>query len=324
MLVCLGYCLVWRRRAVAAALAVAAAGVTLAVWGVRRDRLSAPSVVELFRGNSHFGMLQVLDVKGASRRYFLNDYLSQNIYDPDLKQSATLFSHVFNALANAYTTNIQDVLCIGLGVGFVPMDFAGRGANVDVVEINPAVIPVAVRYFDFYPDKVHVFLGDGRCHLNQCTNRYDVVILDAFLGDSMPWHLMTREAFSAMRRALRPGGTLLVNSFGGLDAKGDFLAASLAKTLQAVFRQVRVHSCGSGEMFFVAADRADLVMARPPDLSSVHPSLRDSVERTCAGLVQTQPGHGRVLTDDYNPVDFFDAGNREALRRTLALSIKNL
>ena len=60
------------------------------------------------------------------------------------------------------------------------------------------------------------------------------MVLDAFLGDSSPSHLMSREAFTAMRRCLKPGGTLVINSFGELDAFNFFFTGSLDKTLKSV------------------------------------------------------------------------------------------
>src|SRR5678815_3112364 len=116
-----------------------------------RDR-----VKEIFQGNSHFGRLQVLDRRDGKGRLYLNDNLIQNTYDPITKQSASSFTYLLSGLARAYTTNIQDVLCIGLGVGIVPMDFAHRGVNVDVVEINPSVVPVAERFFDLDVSKIQL------------------------------------------------------------------------------------------------------------------------------------------------------------------------
>ena len=75
------------------------------------------------------------------------------------------------------------------------------------------MVPVAVRFFDLEPDKLHITIDDGRHFLNRCHKQYDTIVLDAFLGDSSPSHLMTREAFAAMRRVLRPGGTLVINAF---------------------------------------------------------------------------------------------------------------
>lgn len=281
-------------------------------------------VTELFRGNSHFGVLQVLDRSDGGCRFYLNDSLVQNTYDPVRKLSVSHFTYALAGLARAYTTNISDVLCIGLGVGIVPMEFARQGARVDVVEINPAVVPVAVRFFDLETNRLHLTLDDGRHFLNRCRSQYDVVVLDAFLGDSSPSHLMTREAFASIRRVLRPGGTLVINSFGNLETEQDFFTASLNQTLKAVFRSVMMHTSGDGGIFFAASDRPSLEFAHPPDLANVHPEVLEETRATYAGLVDTLPGHGRVLTDDYNPVEFYDARNREDLRRRLAMSARRM
>ena len=164
-----------------------------------------------------------LDSKNGGYRLYLNDGLTQNTYDPDRKRSVSLFTYALSGLARAYTTNINDVLCIGLGVGIVPMEFANRGARVDVVEINPAVVPVAARFFGLHTNQLNLTLDDGRHFLNRCRKQYDVVVLDAFLGDSSPSHLLTREAFASVRRVLRPGGTLALMR-GAPDADLVFVA----------------------------------------------------------------------------------------------------
>jgi len=324
MLVCAGYFLS-RRRFGAAALILLLAASPAADWkgylGLSRHYTYAH---ELFRGNSHFGMLQVVDRNDGDCRYYLNDSLTQNSYDPVRKLSVSHFTYALARLARAYTTNINDVLCIGLGVGIVPMEFAGQGARVDVVEINLAVVPLATRFFDLDTNKLNITLDDGRHFLNRCHKQYDVVILDAFLGDSSPSHLFTREAFASMRRVLRPGGTLVINSFGNLEAGRDFFTASLDKTLKAVFPSVVAHSSGDGGIFFVASDRPTLAFVRPPDRANIHPEVLDDTEATFAGVVDPLPGHGRVLTDDYNPAEFYDARNREEFRRRLAMGAKEM
>jgi predicted membrane-bound spermidine synthase len=195
---------------------------------------------------------------------------------------------------------------------------------VDVVEINPAVVPVGVRFFDLQTNKINLTLDDGRHFLNRCRKQYDTVILDAFLGDSSPSHLLTHEAFASIRRVLRPGGTLVINSFGNLEAGRDFFTASLNKTLKSVFGSVRMHTSGDGGIFFVASDRPALEFVHSPDLANVHPLVLRDTEATYTGVVDTVPEDGRVLTDDYNPAEFYDARNREDLRRRLATAVREM
>jgi spermidine synthase len=324
MLVCAGYFVIWQRqgKSLPVAAAVVLAGAVAGWFGSRPESPDRELVRELYRGNSNFGLMQVFDAVEGSTRYYLNDYLTQNNYDPEQKKSKSLFTYMLHGLAHAYTTNVSDVLCIGLGVGIVPMEFAREGARVDVVEINPAVLPLGRTYFNLKPEMLHITFGDGRYFLNECQKQYDAVILDAFLGDSSPSHLMTREAFQAVRRVLKPGGVLVINSFGNFEPGHDFFTASLHKTLKDVFAGVRIHSNRGGNVLFVAAARPLPDFVNPPNLAEVHASVRRVVEAAYASVMDTNPDHGRVLTDDFNPVEFYDAKNRESIRKNLAFSMK--
>jgi spermidine synthase len=323
--------IVWRgkRESIVPVALLLLGGAALGYGGVRRDALRHSRDEEKFYGNSNFGILQVLE--SGNQRFYLNDYLVQNTYDPVAKQSTSLFTFMLHGLPQLYVSNIQDVLCIGMGVGIAPMEFARDGARVDVVEINPAIVPVAEKWFDLEPKKLNITIGDGRQFLNECRKQYDVLALDAFLGDSSPSHLMTREAFTAMRRVLKPEGLLVINSFGNFTAEGDYFTTSLFKTLTNVFPSVRIHTATGGNTFYVATARTAFETVRAPDLARVHPSVKSLAHAAYEGVIE--PGrdyrnlslnlaHGRVLTDDFNPVDFYDARNREATRRQLAMSMK--
>jgi len=312
-----GYFAFFNRQSRALLATAAALVLGIALLAGRAPTRHYEDFIERFHGNSHFGDLQVLERRQDSLRLFSNDNLIQNTYDPIRKQSVSTFTYLLAGLARAYTTNVNDVLCIGLGVGIVPMEFARRGAHVDVVEINPAVVPVAARFFDLEPGQLEISLDDGRHFLNACRKQYDVIVLDAFLGDSSPSHLMTREAFAAMRRVLRPGGTLVINAFCHLEADRDFFAASLNRTLKAVFTGVRMHS-DDNQNYFVATDRPEPEFVRPPELDGIPPAIRRGAREVFSRVAETAPEHGRVLTDDFNPAEFYDARNREETRRQLA------
>jgi spermidine synthase len=318
------YFLFWgRQRANWPALAVALiAGLALAAAGLRVDRRqTVGDFKELFRANSNFGLIQVLENQ-EGMRFYLTDLLVQNTYDPQAAAGMSAFTYMLHGLARGYTPKIQSALCIGLGIGLVPAQFAREGVDVDVVEINPRAAAVAAEFFDCPVDTFHLTIGDGRQFINRTTNHYDTIILDAFLGDSSPGHLMSREAFDAMRQRLRPDGTLVINCFADFRPGRDFYGASLDKTLRHVFRSVRLHATGSGNVYFVASDRNPLDLLRTPDFAEVpHARLRQEVQRAFGATMRANPDQGRVLRDDYNPVEVFDALNRETIRRELARSM---
>lgn len=322
-IICLLYFVLWEKAKAKPALALLAAFL-LGGFGVRADLNRAHTRInELARVNSDFGMLQVVELKDGTKRFYLNDYLVQNSYDPRNRKSLALFTYMLHLLPRAYLTNISDLFCIGLGIGVAPMDFSREGVRVDVVEINERVIPLAQKFFDLDPSRMNVMIGDGRYVLNKTDKKYDVVLLDAFLGDSSPSHLMSKEAFESMARVLHPHGVLVINSFGDFTPGLDFFVTSLNKTLRSVFPTVIVHATGSGNVFFVASPAKNLTFHKP-SLEDVHPDMRVDVDACLNAIMSVDLNRGMVLTDDYNPTEFFDAPTRERHRRNLANIFREL
>ena len=325
MLVAGGYFAVWNpRKKTMVVTGLLVSGTLAGAWATQRtDHFATRSLDEIHRANSNFGQLQVLQVKDSPIRYYLNDLLTQNTYDTNRHQGHSMFTYALHSLARAYAPKIEDVLCIGMGIGLVPTDFARDGARVDAVEINAAIVPVAEKFFELDTTKFKLHIGDGRHFLNETTNRYDAVVLDAFLGDSSPSHLMTREAFEAIRRVLKPEGVLAINAFADPDPENDFFAASLSKTLAAVFPSVRIHRGQRGNTIFLGSLRANAEPLRAPEIAGMHPYVTNDVMEAFLTLRETDPQHGRVLTDDFNPVEFYDAKNREKVREQLVTIIRN-
>jgi len=314
------YFVIWKNKSeLPAATALAILAGIAGGLGVKNDgKVDTAGWVEIDRVNSNFGLMQVMESSDGTRRDYLNDYLTQNTYDPETGQSTSLFTHMLHGLAKVYTQETDDVLCIGMGIGIVPMLFAEEGSTVDVVEINDKIAGLAERHFGLKPAKLNLTIGDGRYFVNSCQKRYDAVILDAFLGDSSPSHLLSQEAFAQMKRVLLPEGVLVINCFGEFEPGKDFFTASLDKTLKSVFTSVRIHATGNGNVFFVASAAPQLTQHREIDYDAAHPSMPFRMRNCMSGIKVTIPENGIVLTDDYNPVDFHDAENREGFRRNLA------
>ncbi len=297
------------------------------------------------RANSNFGRMEIIDYaeSGWSERWYLNDNLVQNTYDPVTGKSLSLFTELLHGLPHAYHNNLQSALCIGMGTGIVPMMLVRDGVKVDVVEINPRVVPLAEEWFGFKPKTLrHLEIGDGRYFLNRSQEQYDAIVLDAFLGDSSPSHLMTKEAFATVRKRLTPTGVLVMNTFGrGLEASSeatptelvfdrpadDFYTASLHDTLKAVFPHVRIHGSGNGNVFFVAS-ASPLKVHQSPVFDLTHNSLQDSPDLTRRPQTawnrvwRVSDGIGMVMTDDYNPIEYHDATHRESTRKGLVAGLK--
>jgi hypothetical protein len=110
---------------------------------------------------------------------------------------------------------------LGLGAGMI-VAYAERGDTYTLYEINDTVIDFAEEQFTYLKDArergatVETHLGDGRLVLDRQLaagepQQFDVLVLDAFSSDSVPMHLLTREAFELYTKHLAPGGILAIN-----------------------------------------------------------------------------------------------------------------
>lgn len=264
----------------------------------------------LDRKRSAHGVLLVIQRKGGSgviRRRLLNDDLIQNTYDPEQKKSLSTFTGALTGLAAAYAVKMESVLCIGVGAGMVPRQLAMLGATVDAVEINPDITLLAEQYFDFDSTAINLTIDEGRSFVEQSTDTYDVVVLDAFLGMSTPPHLLTLEAMMALRDRLRPSGVLVINTFGEFDLKRRKMSACLDCTLREIFgsQSVGAHASGQGNVFHVAMDERRFEFIRAPDFTGEHPAIQFELQLMWEGRREFEPGHGRVLTDAMLPSSGF-------------------
>lgn len=132
----------------------------------------------------------------------------------------------------------RDVLMIGCGGGTLATMLTRAGVKVTMVEIDPASIDVARRYFNL-PDSVVCHIGDGARFLSRDTARYDAIVLDAYTQSGIPRQFRRKDFFAAARARLRRGrGMLLVNVIVADD--DDPLPFDLAALMRTSFKQVRL------------------------------------------------------------------------------------
>lgn len=128
---------------------------------------------------------------------------------------------------------------IGGGSYSVPRAWADRGiSGITIAEIDPEVTAVAVDDFWFDPDSATILHGDARMALRNSTQKYDVIIGDAFTDIAVPEHLVTREFFDLVSDRLEPDGIYAMNLIDHV-SRMDVLAA-VVQTLRKVFASVEV------------------------------------------------------------------------------------
>ena len=117
------------------------------------------------------------------------------------------------------TDNPKNVLIIGLGGGTLSnvIHELYPAAKIHNVEIDPAVLKVARDYFNFIEtDNVTAKVQDGRIFIKRAAlkkQQFDWIILDAFNGDYIPEHLLTKEFFEEIKSVLAVGGIVAANTF---------------------------------------------------------------------------------------------------------------
>lgn len=147
------------------------------------------------------------------------------------------------------------ILLIGLGGGTFPRFVRAQRpeAHIDVVELDPIVADVAVHDLGFKTDpELVLHIADGRAFVEQATDHWDVIVLDAYSADNIPMALATRSFLAAVKKRLAPDGVVLANLWS--EHVNDHYMDML-RTYEAVFPEVHV----------VAPDRSDsrVVMAFP-------------------------------------------------------------
>ncbi len=231
-------------------LALVTCGVlaTIALWTVPRTRIPLAGGTMLlacyligaeldqaayftFRGRNFYGLTQVQDDPPNTRnpkRSLVNGMISHGtqLLDPARRCMPTSYfgesSGIGRAIGVLQARGPISFGILGLGAG-VLASYGRPGDHTHVFEINPLDEEVARAYFTFLgcPGDTTVSLGDGRLALETLPpQHYDLLAIDAFAGDSIPMHLLTREAFAVYFRHLTPNGVLALqisNDFVGLE-----------------------------------------------------------------------------------------------------------
>ncbi len=225
------------RRLLPAGGIVIAAVVGVSVLAPPRAR---PEAV-LFEADTVYHRITVAD-QGGVRYLKLDNYWQSAL---DLAQpSRTVFAYAdYMHLPLVFRPDAQRVLMIGLGGGTVPARYAQDYASltVEVVELDPRVRAVTRQFFaQPGADRVHVVIQDGRTFLARSPAQYDIVLVDAYLIDTIPFHLATREFWETVRAHLSPGGVVAWNIIGALSGPRSPLFRAMYKTVHAVFPTIYV------------------------------------------------------------------------------------
>ncbi|TAN40599.1 MAG: hypothetical protein EPN25_07005 [Nitrospirae bacterium] len=291
-----------------------------------KDLPNGTRVEEVFRKEGFYGMLKVLDYtygKVHTRELMIDGLIQGGI---DMKDKLPVYEFFYFMEFLPYSLNPGGATClvIGVGGGVVPVWYEQRGIRTDVVDINPDIISIARDYFGFRVSG-DVFIEDARYYLGRTKKQYDYIVLDVFNGDTTPGHILSLEALQLLRLRMTPKGVVAINVAGSLRQE-TFMTASVVRTLQQVFETVEVYPLfspvegdGFGNLAIIAYNYP---RAEPdPGLTSkfpVHPMAREGVTKYIGRTFSFPPDTPAiVLTDDYNPIDFYDVWLKEKIRKDI-------
>ncbi|MEO7726554.1 MAG: fused MFS/spermidine synthase [Burkholderiales bacterium] len=248
-------------------------------YSVLKTRESASPVP--FRSLVHGGILHGGQLRDPASRLQPSSYFG----------TTSGYGRMFASLPDAP----RKVGVIGLGAGSI-IAYARKGDTFRFYEINPQVVDVANREFTFMADspaKIEVVLGDGRLSLErEAGQQFDVLAMDAFSGDSIPMHLLTRQAMEIYLRHLKPGGVLAfqaTNRFINIAPIVASLAAEFG--LSAVLMSDMAPGEEGADYWTAGTDQVLVTSNRALfDAAAIH---------SVATAIPLPPGF-RVWTDDFN------------------------
>lgn len=235
---------------------------------------------------------------GHNKRYYTES--AMKLSDPG---ALTVEYTRYMTLGVAYPQKLERVLEIGLGGGRTVMYLKAALPDTAILtaEIDKDVVDLAKKYFKFTESaSMRAVVADGRSFLMRDNDKWDVIMIDAYRGPFVPFHLLTKEFYTLVKSRLAPGGVVVQNI-----EPSTMLFDSATATLNSVFPSVDLYE-GGGNVVAIGYDgpsirQADL-LARAAKVQERY-NLRYDLRTMVATRRVLQRPTGKILTDDFAPVE---------------------
>jgi spermidine synthase len=210
-----------------------------------------------------------------------------------------------------YADSPRNILMIGLGGGTVTNylhKFLDNDAYVRAVELDKGVIAAAKKYFhtgEFTNYKI--IENDGRLYLHDTNQIHDIIMIDAFRGGYIPFHLLTKEFYALANTRLSRGGCLVMN----LHSDTELFASSLA-TMKQVFENVETFEA-QGNVIAIAYQgkkKNDKYLRAKSAYLQKKYHFNYDLEKIYFLKYNENYGNASVLTDDFSPAYYLDSIKR--------------
>ncbi len=217
----------------------------------------------------------------------------------------------------AYAPALEDAAIIGLGGGRTAWYYHKTVPELAMtaVELDPAVAEIADRFFSVRDEEnFDIEILDGRMWLAGADRDFDIIMVDAYRGPFVPFHLLTTEFYQLVADHLKPGGVVIQNV-----EPSTMLFDSAVATIRAVFDNL-VFIEGHGNIVILAydgppRDEAELqrIAAERQEQYGFRYPLPDILARRYVPEYDTAT---EPLTDDFAPVEYLKAIERHNEKRT--------
>jgi spermidine synthase len=192
----------------------------------------------VYQKDTPYNSLNVVDdTHSGVRTLWLNSLPHSAMYLNGSNNSVFPYTDYFH-IAFVFNPDIRSVLFIGGGGFSAPKKFLEDypKVTVDVVEIDPEVVKTAEQYFSVHSDpRLHIFNEDGRHFLSQSSEKYDLIVLDAYSKTYVPFHLITEEFFKLVDQHLNPNGVVASNIISSLVGDTSDLLRAEYKTVNQTY-----------------------------------------------------------------------------------------
>jgi len=242
---------------------------------------------------------------------------TESVVNPDDQLDLPVYYTQSMTAGLAYAPGLEDAAIIGLGGGRTAWYHhkSVPGLDMSAVELDPAVAEIADRFFSVRDeDNFKVDVLDGRMWLAKSDRTFDIIMVDAYRGPFVPFHLLTHEFYELVADHLKPGGVVVQNV-----EPSTMLFDSAVATIRSAFDHL-VFLEGQGNIVILAYDGPEkdeaelqrIAAGRQAEYGFRYP-LPDILARRYTPEYDTAT---EPLTDDFAPVEYLKAIERHNEKRT--------
>lgn len=269
----------------------------------------------LYETESQYFFIRVeKDYLNRRHLVFLPRKGSQSIFNPQDPEEIISSLVFYSAITlPALNRKPEKILFLGMGGGIMPMMYRRSfpDIEIDIVEIDRSIPAVAEKYFGFKKDDdISIYIQDARVYVNKSKEKYDIIFMDIYDANNIPFQVTTKEYFEAVKNNLAKDGVLYINLANLKNKK--FIASEL-RTIFSVFPKTYIFESPNRSNFnIISTVGNDLKIAAIEEKSAVidndkvmnfklSPLLNSLMKQE--ELIEIMSKSNNILTDDYAPVN---------------------